>query len=167
MYAHQRRDSDTLRNIPQSHLPASLSTQSSLGTAGSPTVVEHSRLSPSGRNFPPSSSLSGSQGRHGHSHRRSPTAPEAPTTSGMLGPIGAGKPGKTWTAGDESEFGGESEREKSRERGEERDVAKGSSRQQQPPRPTSIPALPPAQAAPVAGRQFYVRVMVSILSRPN
>jgi hypothetical protein len=130
--------------------------------------VDHSRLSPSPRNLPSSSSLSGSQARQGHSHRRSPTAPEAPTTSEMLGPLGSGKLGRTWVAGDESEFGGESEREKSRERERERDAAKGASRQQPPPRPTSIPVLPPAQvvaaAAPVASRQLYVRILIFILS---
>ncbi|KZT19539.1 hypothetical protein NEOLEDRAFT_946425 [Neolentinus lepideus HHB14362 ss-1] len=72
---HQRKDSDTLRS----------GSNPTLATAGSPTAVDAlpPRLSPSGA---------------GLKHRRSPTAPEPPITSGMIAPSGQnGKiPGRTW-----------------------------------------------------------------------
>jgi serine/threonine-protein kinase TTK/MPS1 len=193
-YSHQRRDSDTLRNIPSS--------LSNLGSAGasSPTVVEHAyggsgrRLSPPTKSLPSSSSsssagLSSSQSRTavgGGSHRRSPTAPEVSTVNGILGMGGAGmKAARSWGIMDEDEFG-ESERERERgggergksmerERGEKEVGRGGHGGRQGPPRPTSAPAPPLAaqqqqqqqQAGglvPVPGRQFFVRSHPSILS---
>lgn len=89
---HHRRDSDTVRSLALNNPP----------TASSPTVVDRNqgRLSPSARNVS-SSQLQG----HGQAyHRRNPTAPELPTTSGSLVPpsgSGKSKNGKTWAAGDE------------------------------------------------------------------
>ncbi|KIM89317.1 hypothetical protein PILCRDRAFT_813244 [Piloderma croceum F 1598] len=141
IYSHQRRDSDTLRN-----LPTSVSTQSNLGTSSSPTVVDHGyghghgghgnqRLSP-----PTRTQLSNLQNRQ-NSHKRSPTAPEVSMGSGG----GSGM---------------ESEREK------EREVRSRQLQQQAPPpRPTSVPAPPPANQAaaaptPVPSRQLTVNKKV-------
>ena len=134
---HNRRDSDTVRTLA---LDSAL--------AGSPTAVEHLpvRLSPKGRPlsslqqqqpFPviqlqPSQAQSQAQGQV--YHRRSPTAPELPTTSATLAPPpGAGiqKNGKTWAAGEEPV---ESESE-----------AKATQRERVRPAPP-----PPAQAVPIA-----------------
>jgi hypothetical protein len=144
IYSHQRRDSDTLRN-----LPTSVSTQSNLGTSSSPTVVEHGyghghgqghgqghgnqRLSP-----PTRTQLSNLQNRQ-NNHKRSPTAPEV-------------------SMGNGGGSGMESEREK------EREVRSRQLQQQAPPpRPASVPAPPPANQAaaaaaptPVPSRQLTV-----------
>lgn len=104
---HNRRDSDTVRTLGLDPPPA-----------GSPTAVEHlpARLSPKGRTlsslqqqqpFPviqlqPSQPQSQAQGQV--YHRRNPTAPEPPTTSGSLAPspdAGIQKNGKTWAAGEQ------------------------------------------------------------------
>lgn len=103
---HKRRDSDTVRTLGLDPAPA-----------GSPTAVEHlpARLSPKGRAvslqqqqpFPviqhhPSQPQSQVHGQV--YHRRSPTAPEPPTTSASLAPppgTGVQKNGKTWAAGEE------------------------------------------------------------------
>jgi serine/threonine-protein kinase TTK/MPS1 len=103
---HKRRDSDTVRTLGLDTAPS-----------GSPTAVEPLpvRLSPKGRAlssqqrqpFPliqlqPSQLQSQAQGPV--YHRRSPTAPELPTTSGSLAPppgTGVQKNGKTWAAGEE------------------------------------------------------------------
>ncbi|KAG1729942.1 hypothetical protein EDB19DRAFT_102978 [Suillus lakei] len=89
---HHRRDSDTVRSLALINPP----------TASSPTVVERNpgRLSPSARNVSSSQLQEPGQAYH----RRNPTAPELPTTSGSLAPPpgpGKSKNGKTWTAGDE------------------------------------------------------------------
>lgn len=167
VYAHQRRDSDTLRNAPSC---TSSSAQSNLATSSSPTVVDNNnRLSPSssGRG------LSGSQGKH----RRSPTAPEPGTTSGMLA-NGSGKgSSRNWSgAGEESEFGGESEREgggmseREGQRVGERERGKGTGTGTEtvrppPPRPSSALQGNGAFAgavgpAPVANRHLYVRIRI-------
>ncbi|KAG9315652.1 kinase-like domain-containing protein [Chiua virens] len=107
VHKHSRRDSDTVRTLGLDPAPG-----------GSPTAVEHlpTRLSPKGRPlsstiqqqpFPiiqvqPSQPQSQLQGQV--YHRRSPTAPEPPTTSGTLVPspgTGIQKNGKTWAAGEE------------------------------------------------------------------
>ena len=172
-YGHKRRDSDTLRNLPNT-----VSTQSNLGPSSSPTVVNHGystgnvngqgphKLSPPTRSFPSSVLSKGQQGHgHGHSHKRSPTAPEVSMTSGMVGGSGSSVGvGQTWAVGDEDEFGEqERERGKSVERERERgkEAARNAPSRQQPPRPTSAPAPPPTQAAaagpvPVTGRQLFV-----------
>lgn len=145
----------------------------------------HHRLSPSGRNFP-GSLLANSQVRQGQAqnHRRSPTAPDMPTTSGMLGPgsaAAAGRAGRTWAAGDD-DYGTESEREREKDRGREyrererdmenmrdreksrerdRDVGRSAQPRQQNARPTSAPAPPlvnpPLAPTAVASRQLFVR----------
>lgn len=82
VYGHQRRDSDTLRSMA-----------TPLVTSSSPTAVDNPL-----RNSPPSSSYSTANGRH----RRNPTAPEPPTTSGVIAPPGLSinTAGKTWAAGE-------------------------------------------------------------------
>ncbi|KAL0580109.1 Serine/threonine kinase mps1 [Marasmius crinis-equi] len=89
-YGHKRRDSDTLRSAPQ---------QQSTAGSFSPTAVElPPRLSPSARGV--RTSGSGANGLSAK-HRRSPTAPEPPTTSGSLkAGASSGNPGKTWANGD-------------------------------------------------------------------
>ncbi|KAJ7288376.1 other/TTK protein kinase [Mycena rebaudengoi] len=96
--AHKRRDSDTLRSIP--HPPLA-------GLSGSPSapIPPVARLSPSARGLQASSSAPAPVSAK---HRRSGTAPEQQTTSGMLAPPGPSAPlGKTWN--------GERERESERE----------------------------------------------------
>ncbi|KAG6377231.1 kinase-like protein [Boletus reticuloceps] len=130
--SHRRRDSDTVRTLGLD--PAS---------AGSPTAVEHlpARLSPKGRAvsslqqqqpFPviqmqPSPPQSQGQGYH----RRSPTAPEPPTSSLTLLPGTGIQKNGTWAAGEKP---AESESE-----------AKAIQRERVRP-----PPLPPAPAAPAA-----------------
>ncbi|KAJ8080635.1 Serine/threonine kinase mps1 [Marasmius tenuissimus] len=94
VYSHKRRDSDTLRSVPHP--------QSTPGTSTySPTIVDNGLppgLSPSARGVRTSSS-----GPNGLSvkHRRSPTAPEPPTTSGNLkAGTSSSTSGKTWANGD-------------------------------------------------------------------
>ena len=86
-YTHRRKDSDTVRSTVQ---PSS----------ASPTTVEAlpARFSPSARTYLQSVSSSSAPVRH----RRSPTAPEPPTTSGMLGPHGQASANlrTTWAAGE-------------------------------------------------------------------
>ena len=86
-YTHKRKDSDTVRSTVQ---PSS----------ASPTTVEAlpARFSPSARTYLQSVASSSAPVRH----RRSPTAPEPPTTSGMLGPHGqaAANLRTTWAAGE-------------------------------------------------------------------
>lgn len=83
---HQRRDSDTLRSMA-----------AVLATSSSPTMVEAvpARRSPSNLGY------SSNVAPHAR-HRRSPTAPEPPTTSGLIAPPGlAGNAlGRSWTVGD-------------------------------------------------------------------
>ena len=143
IYSHQRRDSDTLRNVP-----TSMSTQSNLGTSSSPTVVEHGyghghggygnqRLSPPTRGQP--LNLQGRQ----NSHKRSPTAPEV-----SMGNTGA-----------------EGEREKEREVRSRQLQQQQQQQQAPPPRPASVPAPPPgnqaaaAAPAPIPGRQLTVSLL--------
>jgi serine/threonine-protein kinase TTK/MPS1 len=101
---HSRRDSDTVRTIGLDP-----------PTAGSPTAVEHLpvRISPKGRSLsllqqqqplPAAQLLPQSQAQGQAYHRRSPTAPEPPTTSGSLAPppgTGVQKNGKTWAGGED------------------------------------------------------------------
>lgn len=92
--SHKRRDSDTLRNGPYSQ------------PSGSPTVVsdQHAvpaRHSPSIKGMMSSNAAVSSSSYSAAKHRRSPTAPDAPTTSASLNPEGREvPPGKTWAAGD-------------------------------------------------------------------
>lgn len=134
---HHRRDSDTVRSLALNNPP----------TASSPTVVDRNpgRLSPSARNVS-SSQLQG----HGQAyHRRNPTAPELPTTSGSLVPpsgSGKSKNGKTWAAGDEP---ADSEPE-----------AKTASRvRQAPPPPAPAPAPAPVRNHNiVVNKKVYARL---------
>lgn len=85
---HQRRDSDTLRTLG-----------TTMATASSPTIHEAlpARRSPSNLGY---SIGVAPQARH----RRSPTAPEPPTTSGAIAPPGlSGPAAKTWAGGDVNE----------------------------------------------------------------
>lgn len=134
---HHRRDSDTVRSLAINNPPA----------AASPTVADRNpgRLSPSTRN------VSSSQLQvHGQAyHRRNPTAPEPPTTSGSLAPppsSGKSKNGKTWAAGDEP---ADSEPE-----------AKTASRvRQAPPPPAPAPAPAPVRNHNiVVNKKVYARL---------
>ncbi|KAG0700452.1 kinase-like protein [Suillus ampliporus] len=134
---HHRRDSDTLRSLALNNPP----------TASSPTAVEHNpgRLSPSARNV----SSSQLQGQGQAYHRRNPTAPEPPTTSGSLAPPpgpGKSKNGKTWAAGDEP---ADSESE-----------AKTASRvRQAPPPPAPTPAPTPVRNHNIiVNKKVYARL---------
>lgn len=70
--------------------------------SGSPTAVDGlaPRISPSTGGW---LSQSGSGPVPSNRHRRSPTAPEAPTNNDMMPPEGAPPVGKTWAAGDNRE----------------------------------------------------------------
>lgn len=134
---HQRRDSDTIRT-PANDLP----------NVPSPTAIEHipGRLSPKTRSLlsqqqsipsvqiqPPLASHAQGQAYH----RRSPTAPEPPTTSGALAPppgTGVQPNGKTWTAGDE--------------RVESESEAKGAPKERMRPAPPPPSSAAPAVSAP-------------------
>ncbi|GBE84902.1 predicted protein [Sparassis crispa] len=114
---HQRRDSDTLRSLANP-LP-------------SPTAVEHlvPRTSPPIRGaYPPVR------------HRRSPTAPEPPTTSEAITPGPIAVVGRTWAAGD----GREREREREHEEAYGDAVARARSL---PAMSVPAPAPAPAPAA--------------------
>ncbi|KAF7324286.1 TTK protein kinase [Mycena sanguinolenta] len=108
-YAHKRRDSDTLRSVP--HPPLS-------GLSGSPSAPHPpaARLSPSARGLQaPSVSASTVTGVGSAKHRRSGTAPEQQTTSGMLAPTGPNNQlGRTWN-GERESAEWESERREQRE----------------------------------------------------
>ncbi|KAI0947460.1 hypothetical protein AcV7_009886 [Taiwanofungus camphoratus] len=131
-YTHARKDSDTLRSLalsgPSSQSPGS-PTAIEFPPRGSPpsrssasayasSVPSYTPSSVSSY-APPATSANTNQNTPGLTgttavaqnmrHRRSPTAPEAPTTSaGIAPPTGAnGAQGKTWAAGD----GRESEKE--------------------------------------------------------
>ncbi|KAF8895396.1 hypothetical protein BD779DRAFT_724588 [Infundibulicybe gibba] len=121
---HRRRDSDTLRSV---NAPPS----------GSPTAVDlPPRFSPSTRAIAAANAK----------HRRSPTAPEVPTTSGMLAPTPAGPNSKTWASGNR-EDGYVSGREKeSRENGRQPPAPAHQPQQQQYAAPTPVMAAPPAPA---------------------
>ncbi len=140
-YTHRRRDSDTVRSVY---------------TCSSPTVVEaakpsaldqpQKRLSPISR----SSSAAGM-------HRRSPTAPEPPTTSTTLAPPGGTMKqfGTTWVPGDERGPGNG-----------QADVAKGLKKQASVPaqQQHSRPAPPAPQPTLInmngqASRYFTVRTL--------
>lgn len=128
-YSHQRKDSDTLRSA------AAL-------TPTSPTAVEFpSRVSPPNRNYVPSSAPSlVAAAATNLRHRRSPTAPEAPTSSAEIAPPNGGSQaaGRTWAAGDSRE----------QEREERYDSAAPS---------RNAPAMPPPQPpAPPPAKQQQV-----------
>lgn len=117
--AHKRRDSDTLRSsYPQA--PSS----------NSPTIVDQyavpARHSPSAKGLVPSTSLDGNNKLYtanAAKHRRSPTAPDPPTTSGTLNNGNTGAPMRThWVAADRNSGEGyPSDRERDRGRDKERD----------------------------------------------
>ncbi|KAL0961027.1 hypothetical protein HGRIS_006018 [Hohenbuehelia grisea] len=92
---HKRRDSDTLRSVPYFH------------TASTATAVDGHRPSPIDA-LPPRLSPRNTAAAM---HRRSPTAPEPPTNSGMSEPPTAPVVGKTWAAGDHEEDYQAAERE--------------------------------------------------------
>ncbi|KAH9841518.1 kinase-like domain-containing protein [Rhodofomes roseus] len=120
-YGHQRKDSDTLRSVAAVPSPSS------------PTAVElPGRASPP-RHSIPSSTVGLTAVAQNYRHRRSPTAPEAPTTSGDIAPSTNPAPsGRTWAAGD------------GREREEAADVGVQS---------RSVPTLPPPQPPAAHPRQ--------------
>lgn len=165
-YGHGRRDSDTLRSLaPPTGSPTVMESQRvspplsvGLQTRYSPptssvstTAVSRGRVSPpKGRLSPPAatkgrvsptakgrlSPASSQIGREVAKHRRSPTAPEAPTTSGMMRDPNtpSNGVGKTWAGTsadraekeDEYEYGGvpssgERERERQREMDKDKD----------------------------------------------
>ncbi|KAH8104520.1 kinase-like protein [Cristinia sonorae] len=143
---HQRRDSDTLKSMAPSMV-----------TSTSPTLAEAlpARRSPSNLGY---SSSAAPNARH----RRSPTAPEPPTTSGMIAPPGlsANAMGKTWAAGDaqdgESEYNNEEFAPL---------PTKGAPAMLPPPVPMqktqSAPApKPAAQGATAGGRNFIINKKV-------
>ena len=118
--------------------PLSARLQTRYSPPSSSVSTSRGRVSPpaptKGRVSPPSAKgrLSSQIGREVASHRRSPTAPEAPTTSGMIRDQNApsNSVGKTWTGtcvdrverGDDYEYGGAaSAKERDRERERERD----------------------------------------------
>ncbi|EMD39981.1 hypothetical protein CERSUDRAFT_81303 [Gelatoporia subvermispora B] len=133
VYAHQRKDSDTLRNV-------------TAGTPTSPTAVDNIiRGSPPTRSSAYALSTPGltangmSVGATSARHRRSPTAPEPPTTSDDIGPVASGiHIGKTWAAGDG--------RERRREEAPAEPVAQARSTSAMPPPSMNAPA-PAKQAA--------------------
>ncbi|KAJ7645401.1 other/TTK protein kinase [Mycena polygramma] len=96
--AHKRRDSDTARPVP--HPPLT-------GLSGSPSAPNPpaARLSPSARGLQAVAASSTGPGAALGSakHRRSGTAPEQQTTSGMLGPSGTTTLGRTWNGERERE----------------------------------------------------------------
>lgn len=102
-HTHQRRESDTLRSGPTPQALAAHTQEHDIESQPLPP-----RLSPSARqyvNAPPLSTSLGSR------HRRSPTAPDAPTTSSTLAPTSSGRDGigKTW-AGEKDGYERERER---------------------------------------------------------
>ncbi|KAJ7600492.1 other/TTK protein kinase [Mycena floridula] len=138
-HTHRRRDSDTLRNVPSTYL------------SGSPTVNDHygvpavpARMSPSAKGLAANINVK---------HRRSPTAPEAPTTSSTLYNGAASGPRTTWAAGDRSS--GEVQAALvEKDRGRERPRAQTQPEQQvpaaRPPAPQATRATPtPPTAAQV------------------
>ncbi|CAK5270309.1 unnamed protein product, partial [Mycena citricolor] len=104
-FTHKRRDSDTLRSVPN---------VASVSPSGS--SMPGSRLSPTVRSLS-SSGVSAAAAKH----RRSGTAPEQPTTSGMLGPSGPSSAlGRTWS-GERESLGWENQPSKERETTRERE----------------------------------------------
>ena len=152
-YGHRRRDSDTLRSLAPSlgptgsptvmdsqsvSPPLSARLQTRYSPQPSSVSTSRGRVSPpaatKGRVSPPTAKgrLSSQVGREVAKHRRSPTAPEAPTTSGMIREPNtpSNGVGKTWAGTDvdrverEDEYecgGAASSGEKDREREKERD----------------------------------------------
>lgn len=155
---HNRRDSDTLRSL----LPP-LSSQSNFA---SPTAVEHNYRERGDKLSPPPPNLNGaalgnSQTRNGYNHKRSPTAPDPATTSGMLGPSSVGTQGKgqTWAVGDDV---AESEREmrareKLRDMEEVARSAPAQGTQSTTARPISVPAPQPT-SQPIAPATRHITV---------
>lgn len=87
---HRRRDSDTVRNTQATAGPS--------GSVGSPTPAAESAAAPPDRHSPLSRAAVTSA-----RHRRSPTAPEVPTTSKLIGSSAkATLAGKTWASGGSS-----------------------------------------------------------------
>jgi serine/threonine-protein kinase TTK/MPS1 len=197
-YGHRRRDSDTLRSLAPS-----------LGSTGSPTVIDSQRVSPPQTRYsPPSSSASTSRGRVSPPaatkgrvspptskgrlssqvgrevalHRRSPTAPEAPTTSGMIRDPNtpSNVVGKTWAGTgvdrvekeDEYECGGvASSGERDRERGRERDKDREKERERERDRERerkghqsqmSLQQQQYSQSAPTPPAQLNRHIVVSL-----
>ena len=211
-YVHRRRDSDTLRSLAPSlgstgsgsptvmdsqrvSPPLSARLQSRYSPPSSSVSTSRGRVSPpaaaKGRVSPPSAKgrLSNQIGREVAKHRRSPTAPEAPTTSGMMrdpnAPVNG--VGKTWAGAgvdraereDDYECGGvassgekdrerERERDKDRERERERERDRERERkghqsqmslQQQQQYSQSAPSL---SVAPTAPAQLNRHIVVSL-----
>ena len=206
-YGHRRRDSDTLRSLVPSLNPTGSPTvmdsqsvspplsarlQTRYSPPSSSVSTSRERVSPpaatKGRVSPPTAKgrLSSQVGREVAKHRRSPTAPEAPTTSGMIRDPNtpSNGVGKTWAGTgvdrvereDEYECGGvassgekdrEREKERDKEREQERDrerERKGhqsqlSLQQQQQQYSQSAPSLSVAPAPPA---QLNRHIVVSL-----
>ncbi|KAF9049656.1 hypothetical protein BDZ89DRAFT_658844 [Hymenopellis radicata] len=128
---HKRRDSDTLKNA-----------QYVSYSNGSPTAVDIP---------PPSKASSSSISANNVKHRRSPTAPEPPTTSDVLQHGAPSAPnGKTWAPGDREE----GDRERERER---RPKSQSASPSEPPPsRPQQMQAVQ-SQSSGVKDRTLLVR----------
>ncbi|KAF8158393.1 hypothetical protein B0H34DRAFT_454137 [Crassisporium funariophilum] len=157
--------------------PSASASTTARGRVSPPTAK--GRLSPStagkGRTSPPTargrlSPASSQAGREVAKHRRSPTAPDPPTMSGMIRDAGAGSNvvGKTWAGADRGEreedyeYGcatnaGDRERERDAQRDRERERDRERDRRghqsqmslQQPQYSQSAPSIPaPAQAPP-------------------
>jgi serine/threonine-protein kinase TTK/MPS1 len=141
-YGHKRRDSDTLKSLSSHHI------QPSTSPTSSPPPIEAlpARLSPSAHHlqFPSSSSSNAALSSSASArHRRSPTAPDIPTTSGSLHPGNGLGRGKTWS-GDEMAANGD---EYGHNPGSHGSVPiRQHSRQQQQNQYASAPAAVPAPA---------------------
>lgn len=158
--------------------PPSSSVSTSRGRVSPPAATK-------GRVSPPTakSRLSSQVVREVAKHRRSPTAPEAPTTSGMIRDPNtpSNGVGKTWAGTgvdrveeDEYECGGaassrerdrerEKEREKERERERERKGQQSQiSLQQQQPQPQNSQSAPSLSVTPAPPAQLNRHIVVSL-----
>ncbi|EAU86010.2 other/TTK protein kinase [Coprinopsis cinerea okayama7 len=178
---HRRRDSDTLRGLAPPNSAGTVGSPTVMDMPNgrpsptghrfphgrsSPAATVRGRQSPQtvkGRVSPPATKGRVSPANAGNrlgvsrdagKHRRSPTAPEPPTTSGQIGGHEQPPGSKTWGGSErEDEFdpasSGEKDREKERERQleaqRERRERREQQQQQQPP-----PQPPPQQLQPYA-----------------
>ena len=174
--------------------PLSARLQSRYSASSSSVSTSRGRVSPpeaiKGRVSPPSAKgrLSSQIGREVAKHRRSPTAPEAPTTSGMIRDpnVPSNGVGKTWAGtgvdrvereddyeGGEAASSGERDRERERERDKDRERERERERDkererkghqshmslQQQQYSQSAPSLPVAPAPPA---QLNRHIVVSV-----
>ncbi|TFK28082.1 Pkinase-domain-containing protein [Coprinopsis marcescibilis] len=185
---HRRRDSDTLRGLVPPPSATTLGSPTVMEMAGrpSPTVGRfgHGRASPStsvttkGRISPPAKGRLSPQtaprvARDVAKHRRSPTAPEHPTTSNQLGGQRTVPSARTWANGDrEDDFDGASSGEKDRERERERQMERDRDRrerreQQQQFQHQSQQLQPYAQVAPPAVTQPAPQAQLPVAAQFN